>query len=76
MFDFFEKNLQVNSINKSILTNLTKIIISSKAMELSGNVPNRLLITSAKFYDLSKNRKSYVKISILGPFFGTPGIKL
>ena len=37
-------------------------------MKLSGNVLNRLLVTSAKFEEYSKSRKSYVKISILGLF--------
>ena len=44
----------------------TKLAI---VVKLSGNVQNRLLVTSAKFAECSKNRKSYVKISILGLFF-------
>ena len=44
-------------------------------MKLSGNVLNRLLVKSVKFEECNKSRKSYVKISILGPFFfDTPGI--
>ena len=41
----------------------------SITMKLSGNVPNRILVTPAKFEELNISRKSYVKISILGPFF-------
>ena len=38
-------------------------------MKLLGNVLNRLLVTSAKFEECSRSRKSYVKFSILGLFF-------
>ena len=38
-------------------------------MKLSGKFDNKLKIRSAKFQEFSISRKSYVKISILGPFF-------